>query len=408
MLDLPTSAARYQHLWTLDPAITFLNHGSYGACPRLVQEKQTQLRQQMEAEPVQFLGTELEGLLDQARSQLAHFVGADPANLAFIPNATTGVNTVLRSLCLQPGDELLTTDHEYNACRNALNRVAELTGARVVVAELAFPLESASQVVEAVLNRVSARTRLLLMDHVTSQTALILPIGELIQRVAAQGIETLIDGAHAPGMVPLNLQELGAAYYTGNCHKWMCSPKGAAFLYVRDVESGSSGRRTVRPLVISHGANAHRPERSLFHLEFDWMGTADPTPYLCVPTAIEFLGSLLPGGWAALRSHNHATVLAGRDRLHQLLNDVLGITITPTCPPEMLGSMAVISLPEGKAAPLQDRLFQEHRIEVPVMPWQRSPYRLLRISAQIYNTAADYDQLGNALVALLHQEHHQA
>lgn len=224
--DAQQSLARF---WWLDPAIAFLNHGSFGACPIAVLEKQQQYRQRMERQPLQFLGVDIEPLLDEAREALAAFVGADAADLVFVPNATTGVNAVLRSLKFQPGAQLLTTNHEYNACRNALNYVAEREGLEVVVAEIPFPLTSSSQILEAVIDKISSRTRLALLDHVTSQTGLVFPLAELIQEFNQRGIETLIDGAHAPGMVPLNLRELDATYYSGNCHKWLCSPKGAAF-----------------------------------------------------------------------------------------------------------------------------------------------------------------------------------
>ncbi|GAB4379027.1 MAG: aminotransferase class V-fold PLP-dependent enzyme [Elainellaceae cyanobacterium] len=388
-----TSISPYRQFWALDPAITFLNHGSFGACPIPVLEKQSQLRSQLEAEPVRFFALELEALLDQARQCLAEFVGANAADLAFVPNATTGVNTVLRSLSLQAGDELLITNHEYNASRNALNWAAELTGATVVVAKVPFPLATSDQIVERVLDKISTKTKLVVLDHVTSQTGLIFPLRVLVQELSKRGIEVLVDGAHAPGMLSLNLKELGVAYYTGNCHKWLCSPKGAAFLYIRE-----DLRSRVRPLVISHGANSPRCDRSFFHLEFDWMGTADPTPYLCVPTAIEFMGSLLPEGWTGLMRHNRTTVLAARRQLCQALN------VLPPCPEAMIGSMAVIPLPDGSVELLKDQLFQQFQIEVPVIPWIDPCNRLLRISAQIYNTPTDYDVLARALLQLLAAE----
>ncbi|GAB4136817.1 MAG: aminotransferase class V-fold PLP-dependent enzyme [Cyanobacteria bacterium J069] len=384
------SSQSWQKLWDLDPAVTFLNHGSFGACPRVVQQQQQAFRRQIEAQPVQFFGRSLEPLLDASRATLAEFVGASSADLAFVPNATTGVNTVLRSLSFRPGDELLTTDHEYNASRNALDFVAQQSGATVVVAEIPLPLSSPEQVVQSVLSKVTDRTRLLLIDHITSQTALILPIQPLIQALAAQGIDTLVDGAHAPGMMPLSLQSLGAAYYTGNCHKWLCAPKGAAFLYVREDR-----RDRIRPLVISHGANSPRQDRSFFHLEFDWTGTGDPTPFLCVGAAIQFFATLLPGGWADVMGHNRALALWARERLSQRLGLAL------PCPAEMIGSMATLPLPEGNAESLYQALVAEFSIEVPVIPWGGLSNRLIRLSAQLYNTPADYDRLADALDTLL-------
>ncbi|MGA7937264.1 MAG: aminotransferase class V-fold PLP-dependent enzyme [Kovacikia sp.] len=376
--------------WTLDPEITFLNHGSFGACPLPVLQAQQHLRQRMERQPLQFFDREIETLLDAARCELASFVGADPENLAFVPNATTGVNTVLRSLPFKSGDELLTTNQEYNACRNALNYVANQKGLRVVVAEVPFPIDSPQQVIEAVLQRISPQTRLALLDHIVSQTGLVFPIAQLVKELAHREVETLVDGAHAPGMVPLNLQELGATYYTGNCHKWLCAPKGSAFLYVQ-----GDRQPDIHPLTISHGANATRRERSRFRLEFDWTGTDDPTAYLCVPEAIRFMGSLLPGGWSELMATNRTLALTARQILCQALN------IPPPCPDQMVGALAVVPLPDGQPRPLQDELLARYQIEVPIVPFPTSSSRLVRISAQIYNHANQYAYLAQALTELL-------
>jgi isopenicillin-N epimerase len=383
--------------WLLDPAITYLNHGSFGATPTVVLSKQDELRAQMEREPVRFMVRELEPLLDDARAVLAEFVGAETASIAFVPNATTGVNAVLRSLDLDKNDELLVTSHEYNASRNALEYVAGLAGAKVVPVEIPFPIQSPDAVTERVMERVTERTRLVLIDHVTSQTGLIFPIAQLIEALNTRGIDTLVDGAHAPGMIPLHLNALGAAYYTGNLHKWVCAPKGAAFLYVR-----ANRRRGIHPVVISHGANATRTDRSRFHLEFDWPGTFDPTACLCVPTSLRFMASLADGGWPEVMRRNRDLALHARD----LLCAQLGID--RPAPDEMLGSMAAVPLPDGPAYvptligdPLQDALLFEHRIEVPIVPWPSQPRRLLRVSAQLYNTIEDYETLIGALRELL-------
>jgi isopenicillin-N epimerase len=360
----------------------------------------------MEADPVRFLGRDLEELLDRARADVAAFLGADAEGLAFIANATSGVNTVLRSIDLRPGDEILVTDHEYNAVVNTVAAVADRAGARVVTARVPFPVASDEEVVEAITARATGRTRIAVLSHGTSPTALVFPAGRVVAALGSRGIDTLVDGAHAPGMVPLSLDALGAAYYVGNGHKWLCGPKGAAFLHVR-----RDRRETVRPLVISHGANAERPGRSRFRLEFDWTGTDDPSPYLALPEAIRFLGSLLPGGWPELMAANHALALAARDVLCRALD------IEPPCPAGMLGSMAALPLPEpassASTAPLallEDVLAREHRIEVPVMTWpvaavavahDQPRCHLLRVSAQHYNELAQYEMLAERLRDLL-------
>lgn len=360
------------------------------------------MRERIERQPVQFFVRDLEGLWDNARAELARFVGADADELVFVPNATAGVNTILRSVAFRAGDELLVTDHEYNACRNALDFMAERTSAQVVVAHIPFPLRDEDEIVEAILEGVTSRTRLALVDHVTSQTALVFPIARIVRELADRGIDTLVDGAHAPGMVPLRVQEIGAAYYTGNCHKWICAPKGAGFLCVR-----RDRQQSIRPLSISHGANSPRRDRARFLIEFGWTGTWDPTPCLTVPEALRVLGSLFPGGWPELMRRNHQLVLTGRKVLCDALQS------EPPCPSELIGSIASVALPPAvverhPASPLysdrlQDRLRAEHGIEVPIIPWPTVPGtasvqpRLLRISAQQYNAVEQYQKLANAL-----------
>lgn len=380
--------------WALEPGLDFLNHGSFGACPTAVLEEQARLRAEMERQPVRFLWRAFEARLDAARAELAAFVGADPEDLVFVNNATTGVNAVLGSLRFAPGDELLVTDHEYNASRNVLDFAAARDGAVPVVVPVPFPIDDPETVVRAVLARVTDRTRLALIDHVTSQTGLVLPIARLATELAARGIDLLVDGAHGPGMLPLDLRRLGAPYYTGNCHKWLCAPKGVAFLYVRRDRQGA-----IRPPVISHGANSVRTDRSRFQLEFDWVGTDDPTPCLCVPAAIRHLGGLLPGGWPDLMARNRALALAARRALCEAL------AIPPPSPDGMIGTLAAVPLPDADTPPppplfhdpLSARLEDVHRIVCPVYPWPQPPRRVLRVAAQAYNTLGQYQRLAGVL-----------
>jgi isopenicillin-N epimerase len=381
--------------WSLDPTVAFLTHGTFGAAPRAVLEAQRAWRDRMEREPVRFLDRELERLLADVREQLGAFVGASPDDLAFVTNATTGVNTVLHSLRFAPGHELLTTDHEYNATLNALRQVAARDGARVVMARIPFPIRSADEAVDAIVGALTPRTRLALVSHITSTTALVLPVARIVAALAERGVDVLLDGAHAPGQVPLDLGAIGAAYATGNAHKWLCAPKGAAFLHVRPDRRGA-----IRPLVVSHGANDRRTDRTRFRAEFDWTGTTDPSAILAIPAALEFLGGLRSGGWPEIMAANHALALAARDRLI----DALGIG--PTAPDAMIGAMAALPLPDDLPQDVKARLYDEHRIEVPVSTWpvdaalepgEAPRARLIRVSAQAYNDISQYERLAAAL-----------
>lgn len=377
--------------WSLDPDVVYLNHGSFGAAPIGVLERQAELQARLEREPARFLAVELEGLLDEARIPLAAFVGAEAEDLAFVVNATSGVNAVLRSLELGPGDELVLTTHEYGASRNTLRYAAERAGAEAVVAELPFPVASDGKLVDAVVGALTSRTRLLLVDHVTSPTALVLPVERIAAAAAERDVLVLVDGAHGPGMLDVDLAALeraGVGMYAANCHKWICAPKGSGFLWVRrDLQP------LVRPTSISHGATSPRVDRSRFQLEFDWTGTFDPTAWLAVPHALELLGSLLPGGWPELRARNRALALEGR----RLVCDALGVE--PPCPDELVGAMASVPLPSVEEE-LGERLFADYGIEIPVMTFPAEPERLVRLSAQAYNAPDEYAYLAGALAEL--------
>jgi isopenicillin-N epimerase len=397
--QMPSELARF---WTLDPAVTFLNHGAYGATPRPVLDAQSAWRERIEREPVAFFARDFEPALDRARDRLGRFVGADPDDLAFVHNASAGVMTVLRSVPLATGDELLVTDHAYNAARNALDFVAARAGARIVEVTVPFPDTDADAVVEALLARVSPRTRLALVDHITSPTALVLPIARIVGTLAERGVDTLVDGAHAPGMEPIDLEAIGAAYYTGNCHKWLSAPKGSAFLHVR------RGRQApIRPLTISHGANSLRTDRPAFRLEFDWTGTDDPSAFLAVPDAIRFGEELVAGGWPALRARNRALARYARDRLCAELG------VSAPAPDAMIGSMVAIPVTVEEARepvplgtyddPLHAHLV-ERGLQVAVIPWPPRPSgewrRLIRVSLAPYNDRDDVEALAGALGTL--------
>jgi len=351
----------------------------------------------MEGEPVQFLWRRYEERLDPARVAVAKFVGARPKDLVFVTNATTGINAVLHSVQLRPGDELLTTNHDYNACHNALVETARRTGARVVVARVPFPIRNADHVLEALMAVVTPRTRLALIDHVTSSTALVFPVERIVEELESRGVDTLVDGAHAPGMVSLNLSRLSPSYYTANLHKWVCAPKGTAFLWARpDKQAG------LQPSIISHGNNTPRPGYSSFQDRFDWAGTSDPTSWFCVAHAILYMERLLDGGWPALRKMNRDLALRAR----AVLCDRLEIPLP--CPDSMIGSMATLRLPaafqrypkQGRIDPEQSRLYDELGIEVPFFRIGNSEERYFRISAHAYNSLAEYEFLAKALQEL--------
>jgi isopenicillin-N epimerase len=385
--------------WNLDRTVTFLNHGSFGACPIPVLEKQNEYRLRMEEEPVRFQVRELEELIWESKNALANFIHAKAEDLVFISNATTGVNTILNSLQFEAGDELLTTNHCYGACLNAAKWFCEKANAKVVVAEIPFPISSPEEVTAVILNKVSAKTKLVMIDHITSPTGIIFPVKEIVAALNSRGIDCLVDGAHAPGMLDLNLEEINAAYYTGNCHKWTCSPKGSALLHVRKDK-----QHLIHPLSVSHAYDVPDVKEKLWSSNFFWPGTNDYTTYLCVKDAINFMGNLFDGGWNELRNNNRNLVLAARKMLGEKMNTPL------PAPEEMIGSLSNIflsktELPEygfNYIDPLQNKLWDEYKIEVPVIIWNKTEPRLwFRISAQCYNSIEQYEYLGEALADLL-------
>ena len=403
----PSPLARH---WAIDPAVCYLNHGSFGATPRGVLAAQRGVQDAMEAEAIRFFVEDLVPRMDRAREAVAGVARCGAECIAPIVNATQGVATVFANLELKAGDEVLVTSHEYPACRNIANFAAKKAGAKIVVASLPFPCPGPQAVVDAVMNAATDRTRVALISHVTSGSGMILPVERIVAGLEARGVRVLVDGAHAIGMLPLDLAGLGASYYVANCHKWLCTPKGSAILYVRrELRDG------FRPLVLSNNAELPKPGREHFLTEFDYCGTSDMSGFMVIPEAIEFLESLMAGGLVGLMRHNQAMALEGRRAICEALG------VAPPCPEEMVGSIATILMPTHEperakrlaARPskyhdaLQDVLVREYRLQMPV--WGvTSPsgewLRCCRVAAQAYNSPEQYRYAAAALAAELARE----
>jgi len=356
----------------LDDGVVFLNHGSFGACPEPVFREYQRWQRELERNPVDVLYRRLPGLLEDVRAELGSFVGADPEGIVLLPNATAGVNVAARSLELGPRDEVLSTDHEYGAMTFVWQDACARAGARWTERTVAVPCTSREAIVDAVWGGVTGQTRLLFLSHITSPTAIRFPVEELCRRAHEAGIVTVVDGAHGPGQLDLDLEAIGCDLYAGNCHKWLCAPKGCGFLWARPEL-----RERLRPHVVSWGAHAER-----FAERHGWQGTSDPAAFLALPAAIAFHREELAPARAACH------------KLHEEFRPQLG---TPLTPPgeEWFGQMAAVELPPCDARELRRRLWEEHTIEAVADEWNGRP--LLRVSVQAYNTRDDLQRLAEAL-----------
>ena len=371
--------------WAIEEDCVFLNNGSFGATPLLVLAAQDVWRARMERQLVRFFVRELPDALRAAADALGAFIGAAGQDLVFVPNATSGANAVLRSIRWEPGDEILVTNHGYGAICKAAEFAARRAGARVVEASVPFPIDSEEAVAQAVERAITPRTRLAIIDHVTSPSALVFPVHEVVQLCHKHDVKILIDGAHAPGMLPLDVESIGADWYTGNCHKWLFAAKGCGFLWTRrDLQTETHSN------VISWGLDEG------YCKEFDWPGTADPSPWLSVTAAIEFHEVL---GSARIRQRNQEVAA----RMGEMLADAWG-TCLPA-PRQMLGSMVTVELP-GQIAPsretadkLHDRLIDEHRVEAPIMDFAGRLW--VRPCAQVFNDEADFEALRDAMLKIV-------
>lgn len=383
-LTLPLPEIGAQFLLRRD--VTFLNHGSYGACPLPVFESYQRWQRELEYQPVDFLGRRAPALLAEARTVLAGYLHADVADLVWVPNATHGVNIVARSLNLLPGDEILATDHEYGAVDRTWRFICGERGARYINQPINLPLTDPSEVVEQLWAGVTPHTKMISISHISSPTALIFPVAEICRRAREAGILTLIDGAHAPGQIPLDLEQIGADFYTGNCHKWMCSPKGAGFLHAR-----REMQHLLKPLIVSHGYESPTPSGSTFQDYFGWTGTCDPAAYLSVPAAIAFQQS---HDWMNVQAACHALLVEARARIAEMTG------LPPICPdsPEWISQLCVLPMPTSPEIDL-GRLWKQYQIEAPITAWRDR--RFVRISIQAYNTPADIERLIEAIGAVV-------
>ena len=384
--------------WSLDPSCVFLNHGSFGATPIFVQEEQNHWRKVLENEPVKFFEELAPEIMLESRKAIAKMVNCDADDLALIENATTGVNTIMRSLEFNQGDEIIVPDHAYQACRNAIDYVAERWGVIVKTCKIPFPIKDENIAFDAIMSKVTNKTVLAMIDTVTSPTGLKMPFEKLVKELEKNGINVLLDAAHGIGMVNLNLDEMGASFTTSNCHKWLCAPKGSAFLHVRkDLQE------KIHPLTISHGMTFPIENTTRFRHEFDWTGTRDITAHCSLPTTIDGMANLIEGGWPKIMQLNHDLAIKGR----KIICERLGIK--KPCPDNMIACIATLPLPGivtggiplHEPDPLHKILQDKYNIQIPVWSWDSPKGRYIRISAQLYNSEEEYHYLAEALAAEL-------
>lgn len=380
--------------WRLNEKIVFLNHGSYGATPTIVLNEQKRWQLLLEKDPVKFFEDIAPKALIESRKAIANLVNCDYEDLALIENATSGVNIILRSLKFDEGDEIIVPNHAYQACRNTIDYVAEKSGAVVVTCDIPFPIQGNQIIIDNIMKCVTENTKLAMIDTVTSPTGLLMPFEELVGLLESKGVNVLLDAAHGIGMIPLDIEKIGASYTTSNCHKWLCAPKGSAFLHVRkDLQS------LIHPLTISHGMTAPLGDSTRFRHEFDWTGTRDVSAWCALPFVIDEFSKLVGMNWNEIMTHNRKLVIKGRNIICEKLS------IIPPCPENMISSIATIKISSKQVSitdlyeidPLHEKLLEDYNIQVPVWSWPNPQGRYIRISAQIYNNEDEYKYLANIL-----------
>lgn len=392
------SPSKYINRWPLlKKDVVYLDHGAFGGLPKDTMDRHGEIRNWIESDPHDFYERHYVETLTRSKEALAEFLGVTSGELVLLPGATHALNVVIKSQKFNPGDEILTTNQAYSSCHSVMDYVAKRDGAKLVIAVLPFPAVSEEQIFDSIIECVTERTKFAVIDHIPSRTAMILPIKKIVTELEKRGITTLVDGAHAPGMVELDIGDINAPYYVGNCHKWMCAPRGIGFLYVR-----SDYLEKAKPLVVAR--SAHLREATILEHSFDWLGTNDASVYLTLPAAIEFLKTVVPGGHQGLIKRNHDLAIQARN----LVCDRLGIAYP--LPDHMVGSMISIPLPDSIGPPvvghlpLQLLLWEKYRIEIPVYAWPAHPKRVIRFSVQAHNSLEQYEWLADILKEALEAE----
>jgi len=379
--------AQLRRQWLFPPEITFLNHGSFGPAPRPVLDARQRWLEVVQSNPMDFFVRKYGGHLDVVRERLGAYVGAAARDLAFIANATVGMNAVAASVRLQPGDEVLLNDHEYGAVIRIWQRACDQAGAKLIVQPIPVPLTSPEQIVAAIVGGITPRTRMVVFSHITSATAIIFPVEALCREVRRRGVAVCIDGPHAVAMRPLNLAALDCDYYLASCHKWLAAPIGCVFMYVHP-----RAQETLQPATLSWG---RLPQESgiRWNYELEWAGTHDPSATLAIPTAMDFLDEI---GLEAFRQYTHRLAQYARDKISNLTG------LEPLTPdtPDWYGSMIALPLPAGEAMPLQTTLWQRYQIESLILNWNNQ--RLLRVSCHVYTSEEDLERLTTALREVLY------
>ena len=369
----------------LDRKTTFLNHGSFGACTKEVMNQYIEFQYELENQPVHFIEKEIPDLMTKSRKSLSKFLNVDSNDLILIDNPTTAINEIIRSLKLQPGDEIISTDHEYGAMDKAWEFITEKTGSVYKNIKLPFPIESNDDITSTLVNNCSDKTKVLFISHITSPTAIIFPVKELCDFARKNNIITIIDGAHAPGHIELDIRNLNPDYYIGTCHKWLCTPKGVSFLYVdKEIQN------KLDPLIIGWGWRDSETKLSNFQSNHQWWGTRDMSSYFCIPLAVMI--------------HQEKEMVHSRiqclSKIPIIRKEINNITKqSDICPNEMLGHMASMIIPIENHLEIKNKLINDYNIEIPIFNWKGK--NLLRVSYYLYNQEKDINYLIKALKEIL-------